>query len=197
MQSAIPIREGRLGASESAVGNALTGKFMTFKLADEEYGLAILNVREIIGLMEITRVPRTKSFIRGVINLRGKVIPVVDLRCKFGMERIEATEQTVIIVVQCDHGESTLTMGILVDEVLEVLNIEASQIEPSPDFGVGASDTSFILGIGRADKRVIFLLDIARVLTVQDRDAIDATERKGPGVDGKREPRPVTENSRR
>lgn len=148
----------------------LAGKYMTFKLAREEYALEILKVREIIGLMDITRVPRTQEYIRGVINLRGKVIPVLDLRLKFGMERVEATDQTVIIVVQCSSGTGQdLTMGILVDEVLEVLDIKSEQIEPPPNFGAGAVDTDFILGVGKADRRVIFLVDIGKVLTFDDK----------------------------
>lgn len=150
--------------TDDELGRRLAGKFMTFKLAEEEYGLEILRVREIIGLMAITRVPRTKDFVRGVINLRGKVIPVVDLRTKFNMDRVEATDQTVIIVVQWNEGDDVLTIGILVDEVLEVMNIQADQIEPPPVFG-SDSDTKFILGLGKAEKRVIFLLDIARVLS--------------------------------
>ena len=156
-----------LAESEQRKGLAreLAGKYMTFKLASEEYGLAILRVREIIGLMDITRVPKTKDFIRGVINLRGKVIPVVDLRLIFGMNRTENTDQTVIIVVQWNHGNTSTTMGILVDEVLEVMNIEAEQIEPPPDLRSSSGDNDFILGIGKAEKRVICLLDIERVLS--------------------------------
>jgi purine-binding chemotaxis protein CheW len=141
---------------------------MTFKLADEEYGLEILKVREIIGLMEITRVPRAPSFVRGVINLRGKVIPVVDLRQKFDMEAVAATDQTVIIVVQVDRPAGPLTMAILVDQVLEVRSIDATQIEPPPPLGGAATDTSFILGVGKAEKRVVFLLDIGKVLSASD-----------------------------
>jgi purine-binding chemotaxis protein CheW len=146
----------------------LAGKYMAFKLANEEYGLEILRVREIIGLMEITRVPRTPDFVRGVINLRGKVIPVIDLRLKFGMTPTEPTDQTVIIVVQCQAGDRTLTMGALVDQVLEVLPFDGSQIEPPPSFGAATFDTDFILGVGKADKRVVFLLDIGRVLSPEE-----------------------------
>ncbi len=152
-------------AAEVSFGEQLAGKYMTFKLADEVYGLEILKVREIIGVMEITRMPRTPEFVRGVINLRGKVIPVVDLRLKFGMPRTERTDQTVIIVVQWSLGTRNVTMGVLVDEVLEVLSIDAAQIEPPPSFGVDSVDTSFILGIGKAEQRVIFLLEIGRVLS--------------------------------
>jgi purine-binding chemotaxis protein CheW len=150
------------------VGEALAGKYMTFKLAAEEYGLEILKVREIIGLMEITRVPKTEDFIRGVINLRGKVIPVVDLRLKFEMEKAKETDQTVIIVVQYSFKGQDLTMGIMVDEVVEVLDIHATQIEPPPAFGTSSLDTEFILGVGKADKRVIFLLDIGKVLKADE-----------------------------
>lgn len=153
----------------SEPSNALAGKYMTFKLAEEEYGFEILKVREIIGLMDVTRVPRTAEHIRGVINLRGKVHPVVDLRLKFGMEKTVATEQTVIIVVQYQVDEQEYTIGILVDEVLEVLSIESSEIEPPPNFGTqGALDSEFILGVGKVGKRVIFLLDIGRVLNKKE-----------------------------
>jgi len=147
------------------LGKRLAGKYMTFQLAQEEYGLEILKVREIIGLMEITRVPRTREFIRGVINLRGKVIPVVDLRLKFGMAACEATDQTVIIVVQYTVDARPLTMGILVDQVLEVLNIDGAHIEPPPALGAAALDSEFILGVGKHEKRIVFLLDIAKVLS--------------------------------
>ncbi|HUK66233.1 MAG TPA: chemotaxis protein CheW [Anaeromyxobacteraceae bacterium] len=146
------------------LGAALAGKYMTFKLASEIYGLEILKVREIIGLMDITRVPKSAPFIRGVINLRGKVIPVADLRQKFGMEPCQTTEQTVIIVVQCMVAGRSLTMGILVDQVLEVLSIESAQIEPPPQLGEAAIESKFILGVGKAGERVIFLLDIGEVL---------------------------------
>jgi purine-binding chemotaxis protein CheW len=155
------------------LGARLAGKYMTFQLADEAYGLEILKVREIIGLMEITRVPRVESCIRGVINLRGKVIPVVDLRQKFGMAPTEATDQTVIIVVQYAVGARSFTMGILVDQVLEVLYVEGAQIEPPPSFGTDAAETDFILAMGKAAGRVIFLLDIARVLSEAETRALE------------------------
>ena len=150
----------------------LAGKYMTFKLSEEAYGLEILRVREIIGLMNITPVPRSADFIRGIINLRGKVEPVVDLRMKFGMEETVATDQTVIIVVQYKLGDRELSMGVLVDEVLEVLNIESDAIEPTPHFGSSAVDADFILGVGKYGKRVIFLLDIGRILTSDDAEGV-------------------------
>jgi purine-binding chemotaxis protein CheW len=161
-----------LEAERSSLGAQLTGKYMTFKLANEAYGLEIRKVLEIIGLMDITRVPCADAFIRGVINLRGRVIPVVDLRLKFSMAACEATDQTVIIVVQYTCRGQQMTMGILVDQVLEVLPIEANQIEPPPTFGTTTISTDFILGIGKADKRVIFLVDIGKVLNADEASAL-------------------------
>lgn len=154
--------------ADVALGRHLAGKYMTFKLANEEYGLEILKVREIIGMMDITRVPQTKAFVRGVINLRGRVIPVVDLRCKFDLEQIEVTDQTVIIVVQLNTSTGDMTMGILVDEVLEVLDIKADAIEPPPQFGTGAINVDFVLGIGKAGKRLVFLMNIDKVLSFRE-----------------------------
>jgi len=166
-------------SGSSDLGRQLAGKYMTFKLDHEEYGLAILRVREIIGLMDITRVPRTKEFIRGVINLRGKVIPVVDLRLKFNMPAIEATDQTVIIVVQWMGNNVATTMGILVDEVLEVMNIAGEQIEPPPELYSQNGETDFILGIGKAEKRVICLLDIEQVLSKDETIHLREVEASG------------------
>jgi purine-binding chemotaxis protein CheW len=148
---------------------------MTFKLAREEYGLEILKVLEIIRLMEITPAPQMREYFRGIINLRGKVIPVIDLRLKLGMDRADATDQSVIIVVQCAAGRRTLTMGVLVDQVLEVLSIDAAQIEPPPSFGQSADDIDFVLGIGKADDRVIFLIDIGRLLSPDEADDVVQT----------------------
>lgn len=156
------------GAARPRALAALAGKYMTFKLAEEAYGLEILRVREIIRFMEVTRVPRTREFIRGVMNLRGKVIPVVDLRLKLGLESCATTEQSVIIVLNVEAAGRSLTMGVLVDEVLEVLSITESQIEPPPPFGAGALDTSFLLGVGKAGDRVLLLVDIGRVLSGED-----------------------------
>lgn len=141
-------------------GTGPGGKFLTFFLAGEEYGLEILKVHEIIGMLPITRVPRTPRFIRGVVNLRGKVIPIVDLRRKFGMPEAEDSGETCIIVVAI----AGLQMGIVVDRVSEVLDIASEQVEPAPAFGCDV-DTSFILGIGKAEGRVRILLDIDRALS--------------------------------
>ena len=150
------------------------GKYLTFKLGAEEYGLGILKVREIMGLMDITAVPRTPAYIRGVINLRGKVIPVVDLRAKFGMQSAEDTDETCIIVVNVGEIDD-LEMGIVVDKVSEVLDIEDNDIEDAPSFGAN-TNTDFILGMGKTKDRVTILLDIAKVLSKEDVVMVDPVE---------------------
>ncbi len=151
-------------------GRALVqeGKFLTFSLANEEYGIGILKVREIIGMMPIRTVPQTPGFVKGVINLRGKVIPVVDLRLKFGMEEIDYTERTSIIVVDVESGPNTFVhIGIVVDFVSEVINIKGDEIEPAPTFG-SQLNTEYILGMAKVGKSVKILLDIDRILAVED-----------------------------
>ena len=149
---------------ESAVSPASVhaGKYLTFFLANEEYGLQILTVHEIIGMMPVTRVPRTPDFIRGVLNLRGRVIPVVDLRIRFGMDVVE-NQDVCIIVVQV-RG---IQMGIVVDRVSEVVMVAAADIEPPPSFGFDVP-TDFLLGIAKAQGRVRMLLDIDHVLTTTE-----------------------------
>ena len=154
-------------STERKALTALAGKYLTFKLDVEEFGLEILKVQEIIKMMDITRVPRTPAFVRGVINLRGKVIPVVDLRLKFEMERREGTDKTCIIVVTVRRGSGTVVMGIIVDEVSEVLDVAGGSIEPPPEVG-GAVDTTFILGMGKVGDRVVTLLDVDKVLSSSD-----------------------------
>lgn len=137
---------------------ALGGKYLTFGLAGEDYGTQILKVREIIGLLDITPVPQMPSFVKGVINLRGRVIPVVDLRLKFDMDQAKYNDETCIIVV--DVGQLT---GIIVDTVQEVLDITDDQIDPPPPLGAGV-DTSYVLGMGKVKEKVKILLDIDKVL---------------------------------
>jgi purine-binding chemotaxis protein CheW len=151
---------------------AKPGKYLSFALGQEEYGVEILKVQEIIGMMSVTKVPRTPDYVRGVVNLRGRVIPVIDLRGKFNMARVDDTEKTCIIVVQVQQNGSTVTMGVIVDEVSEVLNFTADQIEPSPSFGTGMEDAEFIPGMGKLGKKVVILLDVDRVLTGEEFAAI-------------------------
>jgi purine-binding chemotaxis protein CheW len=150
------------------------GKYLTFALAQEEYGLEILKVREIIGYMDITAVPQTPHHVKGVINLRGQVIPVIDLRAKFGMETTEVTEETCIIVVEISQGAHKFSTGIVVDHVQEVLDIAGENIEEAPQFG-SSVNTNFILGMGKIGDTVKILLDIDRVLAGEDFHSMSST----------------------
>jgi len=143
------------------------GKYLTFTLAEEEYGIGILKIKEIIGMMPITTIPQTPEFVKGVINLRGKVIPVVDLRLRFGMGSIDYTERTCIIVVEIDAQAGTVMIGIVVDAVSEVLNIKGEDIEDTPTFGTKLN-TEYILGMAKMEGSVKILLDIGRVLTGEE-----------------------------
>jgi purine-binding chemotaxis protein CheW len=147
------------------------GKYLTFTLAGEEYGIGILKIKEIIGMMPITFVPQTPQFIKGVINLRGKVIPVMDLRLRFGMPVMDYSERTSIIVVEIDGQAGTVQMGIVVDAVSEVLSIKAEDIEPTPSFGAKIN-TDFILGLAKMNGGIKILLDINRVLSREEAAAV-------------------------
>ncbi len=149
----------------SELGIRLAGKYLTFLLNGEEYAVEILKVQEIIQMQKVTPVPGSPSFIRGVINLRGKVIPVVELRSKFGMENEVDTEKTVIIVMMIENEDGTATtMGIIIDDVKEVMDVDAESIEKTPSLG-GNIDTGFIMGICKSGGNVKMLLDINRVLS--------------------------------
>jgi purine-binding chemotaxis protein CheW len=143
------------------------GKYLTFTLASEDYGIGILKIKEIIGMMPITSVPQTPSFVKGVVNLRGKVIPVVDLRLKFGLPAIDYSERTCIIVVEISGQSGAIKIGIVVDAVSEVLNVKGEDIENTPAFGTRVN-TDYILGMAKMGGSVKILLDIDKVLSTQD-----------------------------
>ena len=161
----------------------LAGKYMTFQLAREIYGVGILDVREIIGLQRITPLPRSPAAVRGVINLRGRVIPVVDLRVQFGMAACSATDLAVIIVVQCEMRGSRTTVGVLVDQVLEVLTFDASQIEPTPELGTRSAHSDFIVGVGKSGQHVVLLLDVERILSGEELGGLAGGQAKAPGAE--------------
>lgn len=163
--SEISVNEVRRDTSTSAIAQA--GKYLTFNLADELYGIDILRVREIIGLMRVTRIPGTQPHFRGVINLRGKVIPVIDLRLRFGMPPAVTTQLTCVIVVDISTPSGTISCGLVADAVSDVLNIEAAEIERAPSLCAG-QDSSYLSGIGKSDKRVTILLDINNLFTADD-----------------------------
>ena len=159
---------------DQAVGDVPNreGKYLTFTLDKEEYGIGILKIKEIMGMMSITSVPKTPDFVKGVINLRGKVIPVVNLRSRFDMEEVNDTERTCIIVVEIEGSSRKLLMGVIVDSVSEVLYIKGDEIEDPPAFGVGM-ETDFILGMAKIEGGVKILLDIDRVLSEEEIAALD------------------------
>jgi purine-binding chemotaxis protein CheW len=173
----------RTGPVAGTATIAEAGKYLTFSLGDEHYGLDIVRVQEIVGLIPVTRVPRLPAFVAGVVNLRGRVIPVVDLRLAFGMSASERDERSCIVVVSVDRGEGLVaTMGVLVDEVSDVAYVSADAIEATPEFGTEV-DTSFIQGVGRLEERVVMLLDIDRVLTAGELDDIESAHTKGAAQD--------------
>jgi purine-binding chemotaxis protein CheW len=152
---------------------AHTGKYLTILIAGEAYGIAVLKVREIIRLQRITPIPQVPDYVRGVINLRGRVIPVIDLRTRFGASS-EFAERTCIVVVQVLTADRTvIQMGLVVDSVEEVVNLTADQIAPTPDFGVRI-DTAYILGMAKVGEQVKTLLDIDRVVTADALDQLTA-----------------------
>ncbi len=153
--------------ASAALADQRAGKYLTFQLANEEFGIRVLKVREIMGLQEITAVPQTPVHIKGVINLRGKVVPVVDLRLKFGIPAAEYSQRTCIIVTQVRAESGQVLMGIVVDGVSDVLTLNGSEIEDTPDFG---QDTAgqYLLGMAKVKGKVKILLDIDKVLSAQD-----------------------------
>jgi purine-binding chemotaxis protein CheW len=150
------------------------GKYLTFTLADEEYGIGILKIKEIIGMMPITPVPRTPEYVKGVVNLRGKVIPVIDLRIRFGLKAMEYTDRTCIIVVEIAGESGSVMVGLVVDTVSEVLNIKSNDIEETPAFGTKL-DTDYILGMAKMEGGVKILLDIDKVLRSEEITLLEKT----------------------
>jgi len=148
------------------------GKYLTFTLADEEYGIGLLKIKEIIGMMPVTTVPQTPDFVKGVINLRDKVIPVIDLRLRFGMESIDYTDRTCIIVVEIQGTIQTVQIGIVVDSVSEVLNVKGEEVEDTPTFGTKLN-TDYILGMAKIEGGVKILLDIDRVLKAEEVELLE------------------------
>jgi purine-binding chemotaxis protein CheW len=152
-----------------------TQQFLTFKLGEEIFAVEVAKVREILDVTTITKVPQTPDFMRGVINLRGGVVPVIDLRLKFGMPRTESTVNTCIIVVEVAIGDETTVLGTLADSVQEVFDLEADQIEPAPRIGTKLN-TEFLKGMGKRDDGFIMILDIDKVFSVGDIESVQGVE---------------------
>jgi purine-binding chemotaxis protein CheW len=151
---------------------AAAGKYLTFRLASEEYGLEILKVKEIIGIMRVTKIPKTPDYVRGVINLRGAVIPIIELRNKFGLAEISDTAETCVIVVEIIKSGIPIHLGILTDSVSEVIDISEPEIEDTPSFGVQV-DTEYILGMAKTKGGIKILLNIEKVLTESEITGIE------------------------
>lgn len=157
--------------ASSVTSKGKGGTYLTFSLADEEYGIGILKVREIIGMLPITPVPQTPSFVKGVINLRGQVIPVVDLRLKFSLAEKEYTERTSIIVVEVTDPAGRVAIGVVVDAVSEVVNVNDADVENNPVLG-SQMETQYILGMAKTPGGVKILLDIDQVLSAAELGAL-------------------------
>lgn len=170
MQSALTASPG---SALALTTDERAGKYLTFMIGKEEFGVGVLKVREIMGIQDITAVPQTPPYLKGVINLRGKVIPVIDLRLKFGLPSIDYTQRTCIIVVQVKSGSTVLMMGIVVDEVSEVITMTPGDIEDTPDFGASVA-TNYILGMAKIKGKVKILLDINQVLTSQELNGLES-----------------------
>jgi purine-binding chemotaxis protein CheW len=155
-----------------------TRQYLTFQLGEEVFAIDVANVREILEFNSVTRVPRSPEYMRGVINLRGSVVPVFDMRLKFGMDRTERTINTCIVVVEVSYEGEDIIIGALVDSVQEVFELEADQIEPAPKIGTHLR-TEFIKGMGKKDEMFIIILDIDKVFSVEEITSIhDMTEEK-------------------
>jgi purine-binding chemotaxis protein CheW len=154
-----------------------TEQYLTFKLADEVFAVEVGKVREILDYTPITKVPRTPDFMRGVINVRGSVVPVLDLRFKFGMTKTEQSLDTCIIVLEITLEEEIAILGALADSVQEVIELEPDQIEPAPRIG-GRIRTEFIKGMGKRGNTFIMILDIDKVFSLDELEAV-----QGPGTE--------------
>jgi len=169
--------ENKSAAVEEQVQPVEGGKFLSFFLGKEEYAIEILKVQEIIGLMPITPVPRMPEYIKGVLNLRGKIVPVMNLRTRFGLKEVEYTEETCIIVVQ----ENQYLMGVIVDKVSEVADIEGGQIEEVPSLGAG-EQSDYLSGIGKVKDQVKMIVDVKRVLFDVPDDVLDNNSKPAGAV---------------
>ena len=162
---------GGLTASAAQEIDDTSSQFLTFMLAGEEYGVDILRVQEIRGWEKATRIPNTPPYVRGVINLRGTIVPILDLRERFNLEVVDYGRTTVVVVLRVENGETSRVMGIVVDAVSDVYNIDAEDLKPAPDFGTGL-DVDFARGLATVDDKMVIILDIDRVTTARELDQV-------------------------
>jgi purine-binding chemotaxis protein CheW len=150
-------------------------QYLTFSLAGEEYGVEILRVQEIKGWTPVTRIPNTPEYVRGVLNLRGTIVPIIDLRMRFNLEQVEYTPTTVVIVLSIVIGSTRRTLGVVVDGVSDVVQVARDDVKPTPDFGTSV-DTDFIRGLATAGEAMVMLLDVDRLLTADELDGLEAMQ---------------------
>ena len=156
-------------AAQAAV-NPTANEFLTFILGSEEYGLEILKVQEIRGYDAITHIANAPAFIKGVVNLRGIIVPIIDMRIKFNLGKVEYNEFTVVIILNV----ASRVMGIVVDGVSDVITLSSEQVKPAPDFAAHL-DTDYIIGLGTVDERMLILMDIEKLMSSKDMGLIDST----------------------
>lgn len=163
-------------ASSNAQGigaNEADSQYLTFVLGEESYGVDILRVQEIKGWSPVTRIPNTPEYLRGVLNLRGTIVPIIDMRMRFSMETAEYTPITVVIVVSVRSGDKERILGIVVDAVSDVLNVDAEQVKPAPDFG-STVNTEYLSGLVTVGEQMVMLLDIDKMLTESEIRGLDS-----------------------
>lgn len=148
-------------------------QYLTFMLAGEEYGVDILRVQEIKGWDTVTPIPNTPEYIRGVINLRGTIVPIIDMRCRFRLDQLEYGPTTVVIVLKVNNDDKSRTMGVVVDGVSDVYNMPEEEIKPSPDFGSNV-DTDFVKGLATVNEKMVIVLDIDHMLNSDELNAVDS-----------------------
>ena len=162
--------------SDELKTSTFEGKYLTFNLMDEFYGVNVEHILQIIAIPDITKIPKTPNFVKGVINLRGKIIPVIDLRLKFKLPEQAYNDRTSIVIIKIKSEQSEIFIGIIIDKVLEVLDIHAEDIENTPTFGVKL-DTEFILGMAKVKNKVVTLLNIDKILTETELTQIENTKK--------------------
>ena len=159
----------------SAEGGAAAGQYLTFILAGEEYGVEILRVQEIKGYDAVTPIPNTPEHVLGVLNLRGAIVPIVDLRKRFGLDTVEFGKTTVVIVVRMQHGDQERTVGLVVDAVADVYRLDNNEVQPTPEMGT-AIDTRFVRGLAVVGENMVILLDIDNLIDFRDTEVSASNE---------------------
>ena len=179
LESAARVASGaELALTSNLARDASGAQYLTFTLDGEEYGVEILRVQEIKGWMPVTRVPNTPSYMQGVLNLRGTIVPIIDLRMRFNLDKADYTPVTVVIVLTIRDGERRRTLGVVVDGVSDVVTVDRDELKPPPDFGTSVN-TDFIDGVATADEKMIMLLDIDRLLTSDELNDLNSTSEPG------------------